>query len=257
MSRVLVVVLALSASSCGLLLDGAYLISGKNSYKDVEQRRPTGQQQTAPERRLTFEGPRVRVVCEDVTRGVDRVWSVHKTYEHQGGWYQVHWLPVLLEGIIGGGLAIGFGVKCGDGSGDCNLMYATIPFAVDVAYSLIRLLTIRPPKLVDKSLTQPHTDAHPTPSAKNTTACEPDMEIVATASTSGGPLRLRVDASGWISDQDQAQLMGFVMGYRDAQVRVFGNGKQQVPDLNRCTFFRERQSLDPSRPPVPADCESR
>ena len=75
--------------------------------------------------------------------------------------------------------------------------------------------------------------------------------------SSGGPLRLHVDASGWISDQDQSQLMTFVRGYRDAQVRVFENGKQQVPDLNRCAFFRERQGVDPSRPPVPADCESR
>ena len=171
MSRVLALCLALTASSCGLFLDGVYLISGKTSTKDVEQRRPTGQEQTAPERRLTFDGPRVHVVCEDVTRGVDRVWNVHKTYENQGGWYQVHWLPIILEGAIGTGLAIGFGVKCGEGTLSCDLLYATIPFAVDVAYSLIRLLTIHPPKLVDKQLTQPHTEAHLTPSATTTTAC--------------------------------------------------------------------------------------
>lgn len=257
--RALITLVAIAGSSCGLLIDGAYLISGKNSYKDVEQRRPTGQVQTGPERRLTIDGSRVRVACEDVTRGVDRVWSVHKTYEHQGGWYQAHWLPVLLEGIIGGGLAIGLGSRCADPTSgvDCNLLYGTIPFAVDVTWSLLRLLMIRPPKLVDKKLTQPRTDVHPTPTAKTTIACEPDTELVANASTSGGPLRIRVDPGGWISEAEHAQLMNFMFGYKDAQLAVFGGGKQQAPDLGRCAFFRQRQELDPARPPVPGECEAR
>jgi hypothetical protein len=256
MSRALVVLLALTASSCGLFIDGVYLISGKTSYKDVEQRRPTGQEQTAPERRLTFDGPRLHVVCEDVTRGVDRVWSVHKTYENQGGWYQAHWLPIILEGAIGTGLGIGFGVKCGEGTLSCDLLYATIPFAVEVAYSVIRLLTIHPPKLVDKQLTEPHTAAHLTPSATTTTACEPDAEIIANASVSGGPLRIRVDASGWISAEDQARLTAFVIGYRDAQIMVYAGGRQVVPDLGRCGFFHEQSAADPRHPPVPSDCQS-
>ena len=255
MRRALIAVLALTASSCGLLIDGAYLLSGNKSFKDVEQRRPTGQEQTAPEHRLGFEGPRVRVVCEDVTRGVDRVWSVHKTYEAQGGWYQAHWLPIILEGAIGGGLAIGFGVKCGQGELSCDLMYATIPFAVDVAYSIVRLLMIRPPKLVDKQLTEPRTDAHPTPSTSRTRACEPDAEIIANASVSGGPLRLAVDPSGWISEADQQRLVAFLLGYRDAQVMVFASGRQLVPDLGRCNFFKELGAADPRHPPVPADCQ--
>ncbi|MDP1830288.1 MAG: hypothetical protein Q8L48_43890 [Archangium sp.] len=257
MTRALALLLAaLLTPSCGLLIDGAYLLSGKHSYKDVEQRRPTGEVQTLPERRLVFEGPRVHVVCEDVTRGVDRVWSVHKTYENQGGWYQAHWLPVILEGAIGIGLAIGFGSKCGDPTSgvSCELLYATIPFAVDVAYSLIRLATIRPPKLVDKSLTQPHTAPHETPSANATTACEPDAELVATASVSGGPLRLPVDASGWISDADQDRLTAFLLGYRDAQVALYGGGRQLGVDLNRCAFFRARGAADP-RHPAPGDCQ--
>lgn len=257
MSRVFLCVLALTASSCGLFIDGAYLLSGNRSFKDVEQRRPTGQEQTTPEHRLAFEGPRVRVVCEDVTRGVDRVWSVHKTYESQGGWYQAHWLPIILEGAIGGGLAIGLGVKCGEGSLSCDLMYATIPFAVDVAYSIVRLLMIRPPKLVDKQLTEPRTDAHLTPSASSTRACEPDEEIIATASSSGGPLRIPVDPSGWISDEDQRRLMAFLLGFRDAQVMVYASGRQLVPDLGRCTFFKELNAADPQHPPGPADCQPR
>jgi hypothetical protein len=252
-------VLLSCTSSCGLLIDGAYLLSGKNSYKDVEQRKPTGQVQTSPEKTLTFDGPRIRVACEDVTRGVDRVWSVHKTYENQGGWYQVHWLPVLLEGIIGGGLAIGLGARCTDPTSgiSCDTLYATIPFAVDVTYSLVRLLMIRPPKLVDKKLTEPRTDVHPTPAAKSTIACEADTEIVATASTSGGPLRVRVDPSGFITDQDHQALLIFLQGYRDSQVAVFGAGRQQGKDFSRCGFFLERNRLDPTHPPVPGECESR
>jgi hypothetical protein len=257
MMRALLLVFALTASSCGLFLDGIYLISGKTSYKDVEQRRPTGQEQTAPERRLTFDGPRLHVVCEDVTRGIDRVWNVHKTYEHQGGWYQVHWLPIILEGAIGTGLAIGFGVKCGEGTLSCDLMYATIPFAVEVAYSVIRLLTIGPPKLVDKQLTQPHSDVHLTPSATATTACEPDAEIIANASVSGGPLRIRVDASGWIPPEEQARLTAFLIGYRDSQVMVWAGGRQVVPDMGRCAFFQQMNAEDPRHPPVPGECQSR
>ena len=242
-----------------MLIDCAYLLSGKTSYKDVEQRRPTGQVQSAPERRLAFDGPRVHVVCEEVTRGIDRVWSVHKTYEAQGGWYQAHWLPVLLEGIIGGGLAIGLGVRCNDPTSgvSCTTLYATIPFAVDVTYSLIRLLTIRPAKLVDKTLTEPRTDSHPTPAARSTIACEADTELVANASYSGGPLRLRVDMSGFISDQDLAALMIFMQNYRDAQLAVFGGGQQQGADVSRCGFFRERNLADPAHALVLKECESR
>jgi hypothetical protein len=249
MRALVLVVFALSASSCGLFLDGIYLISGKTMTKDVEQRRPTGQEQTMPERRLTSVSGHVHVACEDVTRGVDRVWSVHKTYEHQGGWYQVHWLPIILEGLIGGGMAIGFGVKCGDGTGNCDLLYATIPFAVEVAYSVIRLLTIDPPKLVNKALTEPHTDVHPTPTQSVTTACEPDAELIATASVSGGPLRVRVDASGWLSPQDEQQLRAFMLGYRDSQVALWASGRQLGADLNRCGFFRQN-------PPLPSDCQA-
>jgi hypothetical protein len=249
--RALLVMLALSASSCGLLLDGAYLLSGKTMTKDVEQRRPTGEVQRAPERRIEVLSGHTHVACEDVTRGVDRVWSVHKTYEYRGGWYQVHWLPIILEGIIGAGLGIGFGVKCGDPTSgvSCTALYATIPFAVDVAYSIVRLLMIDPPKLVDKSLTEPHTDLHPTPNERLTTACEPDTEVIATASVSGGPLRVRVDASGWLAPQDEQQLRAFLVGYRDAQVSVWANGRQLSPEVSRCAFFRLGGG-------VPADCES-
>jgi hypothetical protein len=249
MKRALVLVLfAVTSSSCGLFLDGIYLISGNKMTKDVEQRRPTGQEQTSPERRLMSASGHVHVACEEVTRGVDRVWSVHKTYEHQGGWYQVHFLPIFLEGIIGGALGIGFGVSCGNGTGDCNVLYATIPFAVDIAYSIVRLLTIDKPKLVDKALTTPHTDMHPTPSHTLITSCDPDLELIAQASTSGGPFRVPVDANGWLAPQDEFRLREFMQGYRDANVALWAGGRQLAPDQARCAFFVQN-------PPVPPDCQ--
>src|SRR5262249_6475221 len=89
--------IGVALSGCGVLLDGAYLISGKQYHESVEQRRPTGEAETRPEVRFVFDGPRVGVACEAVTRGIDRVWSVDKTWERQGGLYRAHWLPVLLE----------------------------------------------------------------------------------------------------------------------------------------------------------------
>ena len=78
------------------------------------------------------------------------------------------------------------------------------------------------------------------------------LELVATASVSGGPLRLRVDASGWISDPDQERLTAFLLGYRDAQLALYASGRQLGPDLNRCAFFRARNAAN-----VPSDCQSR
>jgi hypothetical protein len=55
----------------------------------------------------------------------------------------------------------------------------------------------------------------------------------------GGPLRIRVDASGWISPEDQARLTAFVIGYQDAQIMVFADER------------RRRSRLRVRRRPVP------
>lgn len=255
MNRMLLALtVALTTTSCGLAIDGAYLMSNKTTTKDEEQRRPTGETQTKPERRLRYDQERVGVVCEDVTFGVDRVWNVQKTYEYRGGWPGVHLLPVVIEGLIGGGLAVALGAKCKDPTSNisCDLLYATIPFAVDVTYSLIRALTIAPPKLINKTRGEVNTDLQPNPLTTIVTACEPDTELVATAASSE-PLKLHVESDGWIADEDQIKLQSFLLKNPNALVAVYGRGKQLMPERTRCMFFAEQNAGNPRRS-IPADC---
>lgn len=247
---------ALTSTGCGLLIDGAYLLSDGHSHESVVQRRATGQSETAPERRLVFEGPNLRVACEEVTRGVDRVWTVEKDFEYQGGWYQAHWLPVILEGAIGAALAIGLGVRCQDPTAelDCHLLYATIPFGVDVSYSLVRLLMIDPPKLVDKRATTPHTEHHSDPSNRAEIACEADTTVVASdRSAPSGPLHILVDAGGWVAPVDQQRLYAYVLAHLQARVSAFSGAQQRSADLGRCDFLRQRHAANPGSL-VPQDC---
>lgn len=225
--------LLLPLSSCGLLLDGAYLIGNKHTTKTEEQRRPTGEQQVAPELKLAYDGPRLKVACESVTHSVDRVWSVEKVYEYQGGLYQAHWAPVIIGGVIGSALAIGFGIKCADPTSDfsCNALYATIPFGVDVAYSIVRLLTIDPPKLVDKHISDNHVDTNGTVMRRETVACPGDTTIAVLT----GKARESVDASGELAPGAQ-QRLELAMGDPQATVAVFGGG-QRSPDVNHCEFY--------------------
>jgi hypothetical protein len=256
LGRWLLVLLLATCSGCGLIIDGAYLLSDKHTTKDVEQRRPTGQEETKPELRLAFEGEHLRVACEDVTRGVDRVWNVHKDYEYQGGFYQAHWLPVLLEGVIGGALAIGLTISCHDPTSTvkCDLVYGTIPFGVDVAYSLVRLLMIDPPKLVDKRPSTPHTEPHPEASTSNTVACDPDTLIVASDPKVGdGGLQLRVDASGWLADSDRRRLLTWTAEHAGAQIALFSARTQRTPDLSRCDFFKSAHAANVTIV-IPGDC---
>jgi hypothetical protein len=223
----------LTCSSCGLLLDGAYLISNKHSTTTEEQRRPTGEQQIGPELHLAYDGPRLKVACENVTHSVDRVWSVEKIYEYQGGLYQAHWVPVILEGLIGGALAIGFGIKCADPTSDfsCNALYATIPLGVDVAYSIVRLLTIDPPKLVDKHVTQATVDRSGTVVRRESVACPADTTVAVLT----GNAKESVDASGALSPEAQ-QRIEMAMTAPKAVVAVFGAG-QRSPDLGYCELY--------------------
>ena len=257
MSRLLLLcAVALINSGCGLLIDGVYLLTDRHSHQSVEQRRPTGESEVSPERRLVFEGPNLRVACEDVTRGVDRVWTVEKDFENQGGWYQAHWLPVILEGTIGAALAIGLAVKCPDPASNlnCNLLYGTIPFGVDVSYSLVRLLTVDPPKLVDKHATTPQTEHHADPTNREEIACAPDTMVVASApGVSAGALEVPIVAGGWVAPADEQRLYAYAFSNAHTQVSTFSGSKQQSADLSRCEFLKARQAGNPASI-VPGDC---
>ena len=248
---------AIFSSGCGLLIDGAYLLTDRHTHQQVEQRRPTDQSETKPERRLAFEGPELRVACEDVTRGVDRVWTVDKDFEYQGGLYQAHWIPVLLEGIIGGALAIGIGVRCQDPTSQisCNLLYGTIPFGIDVSYSLVRLLTINPPKLVDKRLTAPHTEARSEPSSRVAVACDSETTVVATApAAQGARVQFPVEPHGWVRPEDQAELIAYTLKHHGTQVALYSGNRQVTPDVGRCELLAAMKTANPTGANVPPDC---
>jgi hypothetical protein len=225
--------LLLPLTGCGLIIDGAYLLSDKHTTKTEEQRRPSGEQQTQSELRLGFEAEHLKVSCEEVTHSVDRVWNVEKVYEYQGGFYQAHWLPVILEGAIGVGLAVGLGVKCNDPSSDisCNTLYATIPLGADALYSLIRLLTIDPPKLVDKHTNLMHVESEGTVLQRVGVACPPDT----TVAVLNGKAHERVDAAGYMSPQAQERIERAMLEL-DAVAAVVA-GTRRSPDVNRCAFF--------------------
>jgi hypothetical protein len=248
---------AWTSAGCGLIIDGAYLLSDRKMTRRVEQRRPTGQSELSQERRLAFEEGRLRVACEDVARSVDRVWTVEKIYEYQGGIYQAHWLPVLLEGAIGGGLAIGIGAKCRDPAAgiSCNLLYGTIPFGVDVAWSLARLLTIDPPKLVDKRPTAPHTDSHGAAQSRAAIACETQTSVVASdPSVTTGPFRVLVDLDGEIAPEAAERLIAFMRNHPASQVALFSGSTQVSIDLSRCDFFRSLDAESSGRGLLPEGC---
>ncbi len=233
---------AFALSGCGLIIDGAYLLSGGKDTRTAEQRRPTGQVEKAFEHELAvtpatpYAGPGVQLRCQNVEHGIDRVWSVQKTYENQGGWHLVHWAPIILEGLIGGALAIGVSVTCSRGESDCNLLYGTIPFGVDVLYSAIRLATIDPPKLVDKQRTNVHTETRKDAITQTTVACEPDARIaVGRSAVDPVALQVRVDASGMVTPLDVQRLVQALATQPDARLWwLTGTSGPGEAALSRC-----------------------
>jgi hypothetical protein len=234
---------ALALSGCGLIIDGAYLLSSGKDTKSAEQRRPTGQVEKAFEHEVTLTPPTrygapggVQLRCQNVEHGIDRVWNVQKTYENQGGWHLVHWAPIIIEGIIGGALAIGISVTCSRGESDCNLLYGTIPFGVDVLYSAIRLATIDPPKLVDKQRTDVRTETRKDAVTQTTVACEPDARIaVGRSAVDPVALQVRVDPSGMVTPFDVQRVVQALATQPDARLWwLSGTAGPGETALSRC-----------------------
>ena len=235
MSRALLLLLVSSLSGCGLLIDGAYLLSSKRYTKDEKISRRTELAQVVFEHEVRATQGQLWLACEDVERGVDRVWTVHKEYEHQGGFHQAHWLPVILDTVIAGGLSIAFGVKCAETGETCGALWGTVPLWVDDAYSVVRLLTIDPPKLVGKTRGEPSSEPSPTPTWRRTVACEPDATLII-GRNAADPLAsfFRVDAWGAISEQDRPRLLT-ALQRSDAQLLWSAGGRPPEPaTISRC-----------------------
>lgn len=250
MRALVIVLLGASLSGCGLVLDGAYLLSGKRYSKEEKVSRRTELAQVAFEHEVRASQGQLWLACEDVERGVDRVWTVRKEYEYQGGFHQVHWLPVILDTLIAGGLSIAFGTNCAQKGELCTALWGTVPLWADDVYSVIRLLTIDPPKLVGKTRGEPTSEPSPTPNSRRTVSCEPDATLVI-GSSAVDPLAswFRVDAWGAVQPQDRARLLT-ALQRTDAHVMWSAGGREpQGTSLSRCDALAGLGTPCPPPPP--------
>lgn len=153
----------LATSGCGVLLDGAYLVSSKRYDESVPERKPTGQVHTAVEYEavLGTEGL-VHLTCEERERRVERASSVNKTFEYRGSYQAPPYIAAaVLSGLVGGAITGVIAAICTqkpenptvDQLSCLNMIYAT-PFAADVGWSVIRAATAKPPKLVKKETSE-------------------------------------------------------------------------------------------------------
>lgn len=243
MRRALALVTTLCFSSgCGLLIDGVYLISDKRYTREEQQSKRTELAQVIFEHDVRVEQGQVWLACEDIERGVDRVWKVQKTYESQGGLHQAHWLPLILDTLIGGALTIGFGKACGETGAppSCNALWGTVPLWTDAVYSAIRLLMIDPPKLVGKQRSEVQSAPSSTPNWRRTVACEPDaMIIVARSEADPMAQYFRVDAWGAMSASEQQRL---VVALQREGMKLMWSAGAQAPrgaSVRRCDALRE------------------
>ena len=238
-------------SGCGVLIDGVYLISGKRYSTDVEQSKRTELTQASFEHVVRAEQGQLWLACEDVERSIERTWTVRKQYEHQGGLYRAHWLPLILDTVIASALTIGFGVECGKtgASGSCNGLWGAVPLWADAVYSGVRLLTIDPPKLVGKERRSTSSRPSPTPNWRRTVSCEPDATLIIGRGPAD-PLAafFRVDAWGALPASERPRLVTALL--RDG-VQVYwaaGGQPPQQASLGRCEALRGLGSACPETP---------
>ncbi|MDP3236068.1 MAG: hypothetical protein Q8S33_01485 [Myxococcales bacterium] len=237
MTRVRLLVALMLSSSCGLLIDGAYLLGGNTYATEDKQTKRTESTQAGVETTVRAEQGQVWLACEEMERGIDRVWTVKKTYEYQGGIYQAHWLPILLEGLIATGVTIGVGIRCNEpGSGiSCTPLWATVPLWADVAYSAVRLLTIDPPVLVNKERRNSGSEPSAVPNWRRTIACDVDAKLIVARSPEDPTAAwFRVDAWGRLDPAD-AERLRVALQQPNARLFTVGGGRPATPAaLTRC-----------------------
>lgn len=243
MTRALLfVVLALGLSGCGLLIDGAYLVSNKRFSKEERQSKPTELSEVRVEHEVRAQPGQAWLACEEIERNVERVWKVRKDYEHRGGFYQAHWFPLILECLVASALTIGFGVNCAEtgAPGSCNGLWATVPLWSDALYSAIRLLTIDPPKLVGKERLAAEAEPSPNANWRRTVSCEPDAQlIVGRFAADPQAVSFRVDAWGAMNQAELPQLMQ-ALQRKDVVVMWAAGGKAPVTaPVGRCELLRQ------------------
>jgi hypothetical protein len=225
-------------SGCGLVFDGAYLLSSKRYTSEEIERQRTSASQVVFEHEVRAERGQVWLACEDVERTIERTWTVQRTWEYQGGFYRAHLLPLIVEGIVATAMTAAFGYQCSQGRDParCTELWWTVPLWSDALYSGIRLLTIDPPKLVDKTRSEGASEPSATPTARRTVACEPDARLV--VSTRGPldplPAIFRVDAWGAMDPMDRPRLLQ-ALRQGNAELSWAAGGNQPTSaKLSRC-----------------------
>lgn len=207
----------LGTTGCGAMFDLAYVVGRKRYDQSKEERKPTGQVNTAIEYEsaLTPDG-QIRVSCEERERRIERTFYVSKVYEYRGGYTRSTYLTAAAlsaaaGGLVAGIVAIGCNLPPQPGETDVkrwsciNALYAT-PFAADLGWSLIRAATAKPPKLVDKHKNEGPLAFGEVPTRSAAVSCD-SIERVALGSVTGAsdvellngresaePQRLRDDA---------------------------------------------------------------
>lgn len=146
-----VIAAVVTTSGCSLLIDTVYL-AGDRKFDTVDHdRSPTGETREATELSARPVEGGLELSCARVTRGIDRTWSVWKTWQRRGGYDRDAYLgTALMSGLFG---AVTSGVLLGlclsdERDVDCAWTAAGAPLFADMGYGLIRRAMTQPPKLL-------------------------------------------------------------------------------------------------------------
>lgn len=179
----------LLASGCGLLVDTIYWSGDKHYTERHEERAPTAESRTAIEYDATVEPDgRLRLVCEERTRGIERSWEVVKTFEYRGGYPKnVYAGTAMMDGIFGAVVAGTLLAVCLQDDSDTSCWHTAwaSPFALDLGWSLYRRHGAKTPKLVDKDRTDDRLALARAPSEARPVACAESVTQVMVGTASG------------------------------------------------------------------------
>lgn len=266
-------VTSLGTAGCGTLFDITYLIGSKRYNESKEERKPTGQVNTAIEydSALAPDG-QIRVTCEERERRIERTFSVSKTYEYRGGYTRSQYVAASILSAVAGGavagiIAIGCNLPVQPGEKDAkrwscvNALYAT-PFAVDMGYSIIRAVTAKTPKLVDKQKNEGAIAYSTVPTRTNTVSCDSidrvvlgnaygssDLESPNTDSGEGerlvnGSIPVAREADGSIKLLSQPDVVNAWVKNPGLQFLVVNReGKPRALNIDRCAALRPTVSV--------------
>lgn len=146
-------VAVVASSGCSALVDTIYLAGSRRFDTSETERAPTGETSQAMEVAARSVEGGLELSCARVTRGIDRTWSVHRTWQRRGGFDRGTYAgTAFMSGFfaaITGGVLLGMCLS-DEADVSCAWTAAAAPLALDVGYGLIRRTMVSPPKLVTR-----------------------------------------------------------------------------------------------------------